>query len=65
MIEGYAALTMPGNPKDALVALRDRIQKVLSKYEEANETSESRGPAEPVPPADQPESETLPGRISG
>ena len=61
MIEGYAALDMPGSPCEALVALRDRIQKVLSKYEEPHAHLESDGPAQHEPSRDEPESEALPG----
>src|SRR5258708_28958960 len=61
MIEGYSSLGMPGSPKDALVALRDRIQKVLSKYEEAHAPDESGDSPEPPTSRDDPESEALPG----
>lgn len=33
MIEGYAALAMPGNPLEAIVSLRDRLNKLIHKYE--------------------------------
>lgn len=61
MIEGYAALDMPGNPKEALVALRDRIQKVLSKYGEPHAQDESRSPTEPASSDDQDQSAALQG----
>ena len=63
MIEGYAALDMPGNPTAALVALRDRIQKVLLKYEEPHANNSSGSPSEPSP-ADKPADEALPGGVS-
>lgn len=63
MIEGYAALDMPGNPKEALVALRDRIQKVLLKYEEPNANNSSGSPSEPSP-ADKLAGEALPGGVA-
>jgi hypothetical protein len=61
MIEGYAALDMPGNPQAALVALRDRIDKVLSKYEEPHAINQSGSPPEHLPSGDEPASETLEG----
>jgi molybdopterin biosynthesis enzyme len=61
MIEGYADLAMPGNPCAALVALRDRIEKVLSKYEESHADDHSRGAAEHRAPDDEPQSQALPG----
>ncbi len=63
MIEGYAALDMPGNPKEALVALRDRIQKVLLKYEEPHGINSSGSPPEPSP-ADKPADEAFAGGVS-
>jgi molybdopterin biosynthesis enzyme len=64
MVEGYAALDMPGNPKEALVALRDRIQKVLLKYEEPHADNTSGSTPEPLPSGDEPASETLARGIS-
>jgi hypothetical protein len=58
MIEGYAALDMPGNPLEALVALRDRIQKVLSKYGEPNVESQGFSSAKPESSADENPHET-------
>lgn len=63
MIEGYAELNMPGNPTAALVALRDRIQKVLLKYEEPNADNPSGSPPEPSS-ADKPADEAFAGGIS-
>lgn len=33
MIEGYAALGMPGDPYEALCQLRERLNQVISTYE--------------------------------
>lgn len=36
MLEGYANLSMPGDPLEALVDLRDRLSKIINKYEAQN-----------------------------
>ena len=61
MIEGYAGLSMPGNPKAALVALRDRISTVLQKYEEPHGDLEDSRPPEPPASDDTIESEAPEG----
>src|SRR5258708_28331759 len=65
MIEGYAALSMPGNPRAALVALRDRIEEVLSKYEESHglHQDHDRSSEEPMASDDKTQGETPPGGV--
>lgn len=38
MIEGYALMQMPGDPTEALVQMRDRLNQVLTALEQANAT---------------------------
>lgn len=44
MIEAYASLKVPGDPKDGIVSLRNRLNKVISKLEQNNEDHGERAP---------------------
>lgn len=55
MIEGYQCLGMPGNPKDDLVVLRDRLHNIITKIEATNEDPVPDERQPPVEPLDAPD----------
>lgn len=61
MIEGYADLGMPGDPRSALIEMRDRLNKVISNLEETNANNHRHAADERLPRPERTPSEDAVG----
>jgi hypothetical protein len=62
MIEGYADLGMPGDPRNALIEMRDRLNQVISNIEATHANNHRLAPDERHPRLDRASSDHSGGR---